>query len=77
MRNILSYKQPLHGKEIKKWIVFHSNNDTEYTKIAKRMVQYMRIEDDAIYRIILRPHGTSAGERRRYKPVVVKCGVEV
>ena len=51
MRNILSYSPytRFKGKEIKEWIKFHTENQTEYTKEAKKMIDYFSISDDVEY----------------------------
>ena len=51
MRNILSYSSytRFKGKEIKEWIKFHTENQTEYTKEAQHMIDYFNILDDVEY----------------------------
>ena len=72
MVNILSVtNKPLLGKEIKEWILFHQDNETEYTKMAKRMARFENISDDKLYKIVLRPSGTGCGEIKRYHPIIV------
>lgn len=53
MRNILSYSPctRFKGKEIKEWIKFHTENKTEYTKEANKMIDYLNISDDVEYKI--------------------------
>lgn len=53
MRNILSYAPCTRfaGKEIKEWIKFHIENQTEYTKEAQRMTDYLNISDEVEYTI--------------------------
>ena len=53
MKNILSYASgtKIKGKEIKEWIKFHTENQTEYTKEAKKMVGYLNISDNEEYYI--------------------------
>lgn len=52
MKNILSYtNKSIKGKEIKEWIRFHIENQTEYTKEAQQMIDYLNISDDAEYKI--------------------------
>ena len=73
MKNILSY--PLgtvfRGKEIKKWILYHTNNNTSKSRIAKKMVDYLTIDDDDWYCLV---HGDTCSSRAndflvmRYKP---------
>ena len=73
MENILSYmNKPISGEIIKQWILFHTVNQTEYTKIAKTMARYMNLNDDCPYVIELRPSGTGCGERKGYKPNIRK-----
>ena len=73
MENILSYiNKPTSGKIIKQWILFHTVNQTEYTKIAKTMARYMNLNDDCPYVIELRPTGTGCGERKRCEPNIRK-----
>lgn len=73
MRNILSYtNRPLLGADIKEWIIENTKQKTEYTNIAYSMLRYLNLRDDGLYQIVLAPSGTGAGERRRYKPNVVR-----
>lgn len=53
MKNILSYScyAKFTGKEIKEWIRFHTENQTEYTNEARKMVDYLNIPDDGEYYI--------------------------
>ena len=53
MKNILSYARgtKIKGKEIKEWVRFHIENQTEYTDIANNMIRYLNISDDAEYQI--------------------------
>ena len=71
MKNILSYQQPLPGKEIKDWIAFHTANETEYTAIAAQMQRFGNIADEEKYQVVLHPRKTVFGERFR-KPIVVR-----
>ena len=71
MKNILSYTSPLSGKEIKEWIKFHSENKTEYTSIADRMIRYKNLIDDKKYLIIHNPNGTGCGEKKKNSPNIV------
>lgn len=73
MKNILSYNNGnFCGKEIREWICYHTDNQTEYTRIAKSMIRYVdTLVDDRIYRIDLSPSGTCCGEKKRHKPNVV------
>jgi hypothetical protein len=59
------------GKTIKQWIIFHAMNQTEYTRIAKRMVRYLNLSDGKLYRVVLRPESTACGQYKRYNPNVV------
>lgn len=70
MKNILSYLPSTRykGKEIKEWIIFNIENQTEHTKEAKRMVNYLNILDDAEYLI---HKGDYQASKRRF--VVYKC----
>jgi len=70
--NILSYQQPLLGSLIKDWILFHIENGTEYSTIARRMKKYMSISDEQYYNVCLRPKSTASGEATRYHPIVIK-----
>ena len=72
MKNILSYNMPLKGVEIKNWIKYHIENQTEYSFMANRMLRFLNISEDAEYKIVLSPNGTGCGESRRYHPIVVK-----
>lgn len=51
MKNILSYSPytRFKGKEIKEWIKFHIENQTEYTEEAKKMIDYLNISDSVEY----------------------------
>lgn len=73
MRNILSYQyMPFLGKEIREWIEYHIENNTEYYKIAYSMRRYLKtIYNDRRYRVDLNPSGTACGERKRYKPNLI------
>ena len=75
MKNILSYQQPLSGKEIKDWIAFHTANETEYSAIAAQMQRFGNIADEATYQVIMHPEKTIHGERFR-NPIVVKIHTE-
>lgn len=70
MKNILSYASgtKIKGKEIKEWIIFHTENQTEYTKEAKKMVDYLNIFDDAEYKI-----GKGIYQASERKFCVFKC----
>lgn len=71
--NILSYvNKPLHGAEIKMWIEFNTRNETEYSNIARSMLRYMNLTDNTVYKIVLAPPGTGAGEQKRYRPNVIR-----
>ena len=71
IRNILSFQQPLLGKEIKDWIVFHTANETEYSAIAAQMQRFSNIADEEKYQVVMHPRKTVFGERFR-KPIVVR-----
>lgn len=73
MLNILSCKQALPGKVIKDWIAFHTKNQTEYSTIANRMLRYMNVSDEKMYRIVLNPQSTSGGKRKKGNPDVVNA----
>ena len=70
MKNILSYipGTKFTGKEIKEWIKFHIENQTEYTKEAKKMVEYLNISDDAEYWVC---RGNYQASARKF--CVIKC----
>ena len=70
MKNILSYipGTKFHGKEIKEWIKFHIENQTEYTKEARKMTNYLNISDDAEYVIY---KGTYQSSKRKF--CIRKC----
>lgn len=70
MRNILSYSShtKFKGKEIKEWIKYHTENKTEYTIEAKKMVGYLNILDDAEYQIC---RGNYQASERKF--CVIKC----
>lgn len=71
MENILSYvKRPVSGREIKEWIRYHVLNETEYTRIARRMTRYLSCSDDRLYVVETTSVGTGCGERRSGFPVV-------
>ncbi len=71
MKNILSYTTPLTGKEIKEWIKFHTENKTEYTKIAKTMKRYTNLIDETMYVISTSPSGIGCGEKKKGNPNVI------
>ena len=70
MRNILSYSPytRFKGKEIKEWIKFHTENQTEYTDDACKMIDYLNISDDVEYKICSGIYQASA---RKY--CVIRC----
>ena len=70
MKNILSYAPSIKikGKEIKEWIKFHTENRTEYTCEAQKMICYLNICDDADYQIA---KGDYQASRRQF--CVRKC----
>ena len=70
MNNILSYipATKIKGKEIKEWIKYHTENQTEYTKEARKMIDYLNISDDMEYRI---SKGIYQASERKF--CVVKC----
>ena len=71
--NILSYvNKPICGAEIKAWISEHTSRDTEYSRIARSMLRFMNIRDDALYFVIASPSGTGCGEKKKGKPILVK-----
>lgn len=72
MKNILSYNMPLKGAEIKHWIKYHIENQTEYSFMANRMLRFLNISDDLEYKVVPSPKGTGCGESKRYHPIVVK-----
>ena len=73
MKNILSFvNRPLLGKEIKEWIYFHTEYDTEYSKIARRMLRYLNLNEQSEYILEITPKGTGCGEKRHGYPNVVK-----
>ena len=72
MKNILSFKQPLSGKEIKEWVSFHTANQTEYTQIAKYLIRFDNIADEELYRIDMRPRKSWHGKERKYYPIIIR-----
>ena len=72
MKNILSYQQPLLGKEIKEWVSFHTANETEYTSIAAQMKRFNNIADEKLYRIDMYPRKSWHGKEHKYKPNVIR-----
>lgn len=72
MKNILSFKQPLLGKEIKEWVSFHVANETEYTPIAKDLMRFDNLADEESYRIDMRPRKSWHGKERKYKPIIIR-----
>lgn len=70
MRNILSCYPctRFKGKEIKEWIRFHIENQTEYTKEAQKMIDYLNISDDVEYKIY---RGTYQASERKF--CVIRC----
>lgn len=77
-RNILSCSNRyLTGADIKDWILWHTKQETEYTHIARPMLRYMNLKDEALYRIDLNPPGTGSGERKKHKPNVIRTKGEV
>ncbi len=78
MQNILSFKRALLGKEIKEWVSFHTENDTEYTPIATHLKRYDNIADDRLYHIDMHPRDSDLwySKERKYKPIVVRLDKE-
>lgn len=71
MKNILSYvNRPVYGREIREWVQYHVLNETEYSRIARRMTCYLNCLDDRLYVVETTAEGTGCGERRRGFPVV-------
>lgn len=70
MKNILSLKlgTKVKGKEIKEWIIFHTKNQTEYSKESNKMINYLNLSDELDY-IIAR--GTYQASERKF--CVIKC----
>lgn len=70
MKNILSYKPstPIKGSEIKSWILFHTEKQTEYTNIAQKMIKYLTISDNDFYTI---SKGDYQASERIFR--VIKC----
>lgn len=62
MKNILSFNSPLRGKEIKDWIRYHTETQTEYSRIAKKMQRFLNISDNDMYDVYTSGVGTSAGK---------------
>ena len=53
MKNILSCRHELFtGKEIKEWIVYHTEHNTSKSRLAKYMLKYMNIENDTLYEVL-------------------------
>lgn len=72
--NILSFiNRPIHGSEIKQWIIKNTKENTEYSHIAKNMLRYMNLADNRLYIIITLPSGTGCGEKKKYKPNIVRA----
>ena len=73
MKNILSYRRPLLGKEIKEWIAYHTTTArTEYTPIAAQMKRFDNIADERLYRIEMYPRRSWHGKEHKYKPNVIR-----
>ena len=51
MKDILSYisNKKIKGSEIKEWIKFNIDNQTEYMEEAKEIIKYFNISDDNYY----------------------------
>ena len=66
-KNILSY-QPhtiFTGKEIKSWIQYHTTHETSKSKMAKKMLGYMGIDDDGRY-VLIRESDRSSARLGKY-----------
>lgn len=51
MENILSFSPGtrIKGSMIKEWILYHTTNETSLSKEARKMTQYLNIDDDSDY----------------------------
>jgi len=74
--NILSFQRPLLGKEVKEWVSFHTEHETEYTAIAVQLKRFGNISDEANYRIVMRPRKSWHGKECKYKPVLLSVPTE-
>ena len=73
MKNILSFmNRPISGAEIKQWITYHIEHETEYSKIARSMIRYLNISDNRAYVVNLSPPGTGCGERKKKRPALIR-----
>ena len=72
IQNILSFQRPLLGKEIKEWVLFHTDNETEYTPIAVQLKRFGNIVDEKTYRIDMHPRKSWHGKEHKFKPNVVR-----
>ena len=72
MPNILSFQRPLLGKEIREWVSFHTEHETEYTPIAVQLKRFDNIADEKRYRINMHPRKSWHGMEHKFKPNVVR-----
>ncbi len=72
MPNILSFQRPLLGKEIKEWVSFHTENETEYTPVAVWLKRFDNIADGKTYRIEMHPRRSRHGKEHKFKPNIVR-----
>ena len=57
MKNVLSfYKRAVSGKDINEWIEYHTNKQTEYSRIARYFKRHYYIVDSIQY-VIVSQHG--------------------
>lgn len=72
MNNILSYMPctRIKGIEIKEWIRFHTDNQTEYSKEANKMIKYLSIADDNYYFI---SRGNYQASERQFCVIEARC----
>lgn len=72
MKNILSYNpyMRIKGSEIKEWIRFHTDNQTEYSKEAKKMIKYLTITDDGYYFV---SRGNYQASERQFCVIEARC----
>ena len=70
MRNILSlYNQSIDGKEINEWIKYHTDNHTEYTRIAKYFKKHYVIKNYGSYTICFNTPGAGKYEINKYPTI--------
>ena len=72
MKNILSfYKRTVSGKDINEWINYHTNNQTEHSRIAKYFKRHYHIVDNRTY-VILPQYDKLGPYKKNKSPMIYR-----